>query len=147
MNFKICIKFVKYHIVYVTEDDFIGFFLSRKICGQHLKSVLNRFELLFLLINFIKFSRNFNFPEVVYKKNTLAASKTSLRSGSATTGMPFIDDTLLWCPDNDGRMVDISACLQVHIQLQLINSCYTQSSLDLKRIIHCERLKFRKLSF
>lgn len=45
--------------------------------------------------------------------NTLAASKTSLRSGSATTGMPFIDDTLLWCPDNDGRMVDISACLQV----------------------------------
>ncbi|XP_055314872.1 ecdysone-induced protein 74EF isoform X4 [Sitodiplosis mosellana] len=26
--------------------------------------------------------------------------------------MPFIDDTLLWCPDNDGRMVDISACLQ-----------------------------------
>lgn len=46
--------------------------------------------------------------------DTLAASKTSLRSGSATTGMPFIDDTLLWCPDNDGRMVDISACLQVH---------------------------------
>lgn len=24
-------------------------------------------------------------------------------------GMPFIDDELLWCPDNDGRMVDISA--------------------------------------
>lgn len=23
--------------------------------------------------------------------------------------MPFIDDELLWCPDNDGRMVDISA--------------------------------------
>lgn len=22
--------------------------------------------------------------------------------------MPFIDDELLWCPDNDGRMVDIS---------------------------------------
>ncbi len=27
--------------------------------------------------------------------------------------MPFIDDALLWCPDNDGRMVDISACLPV----------------------------------
>ena len=24
--------------------------------------------------------------------------------------MPFIDDDLLWCPDNDGRMVDLS-CL------------------------------------
>lgn len=51
--------------------------------------------------------------------NTLAASKTSLRSGSATTGMPFIDDTLLWCPDNDGRMVDISACLQVKFQMKI----------------------------
>ncbi|XP_026464240.1 ecdysone-induced protein 74EF [Ctenocephalides felis] len=26
--------------------------------------------------------------------------------------MPFIDDDLLWCPDNDGRMVDLSSCLQ-----------------------------------
>ncbi|XP_055845629.1 ecdysone-induced protein 74EF-like isoform X2 [Episyrphus balteatus] len=29
--------------------------------------------------------------------------------------MPFIDDALLWCPDNDGRMVgglDIATCLQ-----------------------------------
>ncbi|XP_037904220.1 ecdysone-induced protein 74EF isoform X5 [Hermetia illucens] len=26
--------------------------------------------------------------------------------------MPFIDDALLWCPENDGRMVDISTCLQ-----------------------------------
>ncbi|KAL5291812.1 hypothetical protein ACFFRR_010911 [Megaselia abdita] len=30
--------------------------------------------------------------------------------------MPFIDDALLWCPDNDGRMVgglvDITTCLQ-----------------------------------
>ncbi|GAB0100174.1 ecdysone-induced protein 74EF [Sergentomyia squamirostris] len=32
--------------------------------------------------------------------------------GSATVAMPFIEDELLWCPDNDGRMVDISACLQ-----------------------------------
>ncbi len=24
--------------------------------------------------------------------------------------MPFIDDDLLWCPDNDGKMVDLS-CL------------------------------------
>lgn len=27
--------------------------------------------------------------------------------------MPFIDDDLLWCPDNDGKMVDLSSCLQV----------------------------------
>lgn len=27
--------------------------------------------------------------------------------------MPFIDDELLWSPDNDGRMVDLQACLQV----------------------------------
>ncbi|GJQ74591.1 Eip74EF [Trypoxylus dichotomus] len=26
--------------------------------------------------------------------------------------MPFIDNDLLWCPDNDGNMVDLSACLQ-----------------------------------
>ncbi|XP_058458030.1 ecdysone-induced protein 74EF isoform X3 [Malaya genurostris] len=26
--------------------------------------------------------------------------------------MPFIDDDLLWCPENDGRMVDLQACLQ-----------------------------------
>lgn len=35
------------------------------------------------------------------------------REGSAAVAMPFIEDELLWCPDNDGRMVDISACLQV----------------------------------
>uniref|UniRef100_A0A1B0CQA1 Uncharacterized protein n=1 Tax=Lutzomyia longipalpis TaxID=7200 RepID=A0A1B0CQA1_LUTLO len=34
------------------------------------------------------------------------------REGSAAVAMPFIEDELLWCPDNDGRMVDISACLQ-----------------------------------
>lgn len=27
--------------------------------------------------------------------------------------MPFIDNDLLWCPDNDGKMVDLSSCLQV----------------------------------
>ncbi|CAB0044708.1 unnamed protein product [Trichogramma brassicae] len=27
--------------------------------------------------------------------------------------MPFIDDELLWCPDNDGKMVDVSQCLQI----------------------------------
>ncbi|KAF5272902.1 hypothetical protein FQA39_LY07668 [Lamprigera yunnana] len=26
--------------------------------------------------------------------------------------MPFIDNDLLWCPDNDGKMVDLSSCLQ-----------------------------------
>ncbi|XP_012268387.2 ecdysone-induced protein 74EF-like [Athalia rosae] len=28
------------------------------------------------------------------------------------TTMPFIDDELLWCPDNDGKMVDLTQCLQ-----------------------------------
>lgn len=36
--------------------------------------------------------------------------------------MPFIDDTLLWCPDNDGRMVDISACLQVRMLVSLVDN-------------------------
>lgn len=36
------------------------------------------------------------------------------RSGCAELpAMPFIEDDLLWCPDNDGRMVDLSSCLQV----------------------------------
>nr|XP_029733596.1 signal transducer and activator of transcription C isoform X2 [Aedes albopictus] len=26
--------------------------------------------------------------------------------------MPFIDEDLLWCPDNDARMADLQACLQ-----------------------------------
>lgn len=29
----------------------------------------------------------------------------------AEASMPFIDDDLLWCPDNDGKMVDLSQCL------------------------------------
>ena len=29
------------------------------------------------------------------------------------SNMPFIDDELLWCPDNDGKMVDLTQCLQV----------------------------------
>ncbi|KAK0090097.1 hypothetical protein PV326_004239 [Microctonus aethiopoides] len=28
------------------------------------------------------------------------------------SNMPFIDDELLWCPDNDGKMVDLTQCLQ-----------------------------------
>lgn len=37
----------------------------------------------------------------------------AVRQGNAHCGaaMPFIDDDLLWCPDNDGRMIDYSACL------------------------------------
>lgn len=34
--------------------------------------------------------------------------------------MPFIDDELLWCPDNDGKMVDLTQCLQVRIPLLLL---------------------------
>jgi hypothetical protein len=37
-----------------------------------------------------------------------------MRGGSSAivAAMPFIDDDLLWCPDNDGRMVDLSTCLE-----------------------------------
>ncbi|CAG2065049.1 unnamed protein product, partial [Timema podura] len=31
--------------------------------------------------------------------------------GQTPVVMPFIDDDLLWCPDNDGKMVDLSQCL------------------------------------
>ena len=30
--------------------------------------------------------------------------------------MPFIDDDLLWCPDNDGRMVDLSCLVSKLVQ-------------------------------
>ncbi|KAJ6641995.1 Ecdysone-induced protein 74EF isoform A [Pseudolycoriella hygida] len=47
-----------------------------------------------------------------FKLDKLALT-ASMRGGAAIGGavMPFIDDALLWCPDNDGRMVDMSACL------------------------------------
>ncbi|XP_076228150.1 ecdysone-induced protein E74 isoform X2 [Nomia melanderi] len=32
------------------------------------------------------------------------------------SNMPFIDDELLWCPDNDGKMVDLTQCLQVRME-------------------------------
>lgn len=51
-------------------------------------------------------------------KQPKLALAASLRGGGASIGaMPFIDDALLWCPDNDGRMVDISACLQVSVSV------------------------------
>lgn len=31
--------------------------------------------------------------------------------GDALVPMSFIEDDLLWCPDNDGRLVDIASCL------------------------------------
>lgn len=34
-----------------------------------------------------------------------------LPAGQAFCSMPFIDDDLLWCPDNDGKMVDLTQCL------------------------------------
>ncbi|XP_065199783.1 ecdysone-induced protein 74EF isoform X2 [Planococcus citri] len=40
---------------------------------------------------------------------TAGESNTSI---PAATGMPFIEDDLLWCPDNDTKMVDISQCLE-----------------------------------
>lgn len=33
--------------------------------------------------------------------------------GTAVAAMPFIEDDLLWCPTNDGRMVSDFQCIQV----------------------------------
>jgi hypothetical protein len=38
-----------------------------------------------------------------------------LPAGPAFCNMPFIDDDLLWCPDNDGKMVDLTQCLASHL--------------------------------
>ncbi|CAD6222153.1 GSCOCG00000764001-RA-CDS, partial [Cotesia congregata] len=37
---------------------------------------------------------------------------SSLVPKEESSNMPFIDDELLWCPDNDGKMVDLTQCLQ-----------------------------------
>jgi hypothetical protein len=37
---------------------------------------------------------------------------SSTEKFAAISIMPFIDDDLLWCPDNDGKMVDLS-CLVI----------------------------------
>ncbi|XP_058795870.1 ecdysone-induced protein 74EF-like isoform X4 [Phymastichus coffea] len=39
-------------------------------------------------------------------------SLTSTLVPKEESNMPFIDDELLWCPDNDGKMVDLTQCLQ-----------------------------------
>lgn len=56
-------------------------------------------------------------------------------SGFALSAMPFIDDALLWCPDNDGRIVgglDIATCMQVSVDglggKQILISYLTSSS-------------------
>ncbi|XP_043274657.1 ecdysone-induced protein 74EF isoform X2 [Venturia canescens] len=41
---------------------------------------------------------------------TLTLTSTLVPKEEST--MPFIDDELLWCPDNDGKMVDLTQCLQ-----------------------------------
>lgn len=64
--------------------------------------------------NFHFSTHSFFFSTRQRKFVTLALAAASHRGGTAiVAGMPFIDDALLWCPDNDGRLVDISACLQV----------------------------------
>ncbi|KAF6204762.1 hypothetical protein GE061_018924 [Apolygus lucorum] len=42
------------------------------------------------------------------KQVRVAAVKSAAPAASA---MPFIDDDLLWCPDGDSKMVDLSQCL------------------------------------
>lgn len=66
-------------------------------------------------VNFVRFIKSCFYSSGLqgFILNKLALR--ALRGGAAIGGgaMPFIDDALLWCPDNDGRMVDISACLPV----------------------------------
>lgn len=38
--------------------------------------------------------------------------------------MPFIDDELLWCPDNDGKMVDLTQCLQASTKMSILLKFY-----------------------
>ncbi|XP_044021163.1 ecdysone-induced protein 74EF isoform X2 [Aphidius gifuensis] len=45
--------------------------------------------------------------------------------------MPFIDDELLWCPDNDGKMVDLTQCLQENGTGQSVEF----SSMDLSALV------------
>ncbi|XP_051167049.1 ecdysone-induced protein 74EF isoform X1 [Leptopilina boulardi] len=47
-------------------------------------------------------------PVPVSQTHTL----TSTLVPKEESNMPFIDDELLWCPDNDGKMVDLTQCLQ-----------------------------------
>ncbi|PNF23933.1 hypothetical protein B7P43_G12410 [Cryptotermes secundus] len=42
--------------------------------------------------------------------------------------MPFIDDDLLWCPDNDGKMVDLTQCLEAASGAQQQQQQHTGSS-------------------
>jgi hypothetical protein len=51
-----------------------------------------------------------------------------LPAGQAFCSMPFIDDDLLWCPDNDGKMVDLTQCL-VRYVTQAPNLLYQQVKL------------------
>lgn len=49
--------------------------------------------------------------------HTLAGAQVLGAQAPMSLAMPFIDNDLLWCPDNDGKMVDLSSCLQVIIDL------------------------------
>ena len=57
------------------------------------------------------------FKEESWKKSLKLALTASLRGQASVPGMPgmpFMEDDLLWCPDNDGRMVeDFGSCIQV----------------------------------
>lgn len=51
-----------------------------------------------------------------YRNGYTLAVNSICSAGFALSAMPFIDDALLWCPDNDGRLVgglDLAACITV----------------------------------
>ncbi|KAK9700764.1 hypothetical protein QE152_g31063 [Popillia japonica] len=48
----------------------------------------------------------------IYQSTAVAGTQAGGDPSPMSLAMPFIDNDLLWCPDNDGNMVDLSACLQ-----------------------------------
>lgn len=74
--------------------------------------------------------------------NSLTLALTaSLRGSAALAAMPFIDDDLLWCPDNDGRMVDMSqVCLDDGMGNQLPAMAALQQQVQQQQLLHAQQL-------
>ncbi|BES93312.1 Hypothetical protein NTJ_06121 [Nesidiocoris tenuis] len=47
----------------------------------------------------------------IYQGVSSKRARVAAVKNAASAAMPFIDDDLLWCPDGDNKMVDLSQCL------------------------------------
>lgn len=63
--------------------------------------------------NLINFVFNFAFNNKLDNNNKVLKMALTTVRGNAVAAMPFIEDDLLWCPTNDGRMVSDFQCIQV----------------------------------